>query len=196
MHFTFLGNSSWFLLTIGTLNWYIYFLAFVGIIPEHYWPFKQFWLVLNSRIVSQIDVTLQQYQTRHSYHMFSRCDCPLLAQHSTDRTVGELCADFPVNDFCKLVCFMDMARNQNILWAPESERCPLKIHISIQCVRHNSCNPIYLTGVSNPPPLRRYICPSYAHARAEVIVYATLHPSGNRSLYCTTPCILSANGKR
>ena len=41
-------------------------------------------------------------------------------------TVGQWTALFPVDDFCKLVCLMDMGRSQNLLCVPESESCPLK----------------------------------------------------------------------
>ena len=52
--------------------------------------------------------------------------CPFVALRSTDMTVGESRADFPVDYFCKLVRLMDTGRSQNLLFVPESESCPLK----------------------------------------------------------------------
>ena len=52
---------------------------------------------------------------------------PFVALRSTGMTVGELKAGFPVDEFCKLVRFMDTGRSQYLLCVPESESCPLKI---------------------------------------------------------------------
>ena len=47
-------------------------------------------------------------------------DCPFVAR-STDMTVEDSKACFPVDDVCKLVCLMDTGRSQNLLCVPESE---------------------------------------------------------------------------
>ena len=52
-----------------------------------------------------------------------------------DRTVGSSCADFPVDDFCKLVRLMDTGRNQNLLCVLESESCPLIIRAYFDAIR-------------------------------------------------------------
>ena len=58
-----------------------------------------------------------------------------LVLFSTERTIGGLCADVPVDDFCKLVRLMDTGRRQNLLFAPESESCPLKIRTYFDTIR-------------------------------------------------------------
>ena len=65
----------------------------------------------------------------------SRGNCPLVALHSPDMTVGQSKAGFPVDDFCKLVSLMDTRRIQNLLCVPELERCPLKIGAYFNTIR-------------------------------------------------------------
>ena len=69
------------------------------------------------------------------YPYASRGDCPFVALRSTDMTVGDSKAGFPVNDFCKLVRLMDTGRNQNLLCVPESGSCPLKIRAYFDTMR-------------------------------------------------------------
>ena len=65
----------------------------------------------------------------------SRGDCPFVALRSTNMTVGDSKAGLPVDDFCKLVRLMDMARSQNLLSVPESDSCPLKIQAYFDTIR-------------------------------------------------------------
>ena len=65
----------------------------------------------------------------------SRGDCPFVALRSTDMTVGDSLATFPVDDFCKLVRLMDTGRSPNLLCVPESESCPLKIRAYFDPIR-------------------------------------------------------------
>ena len=67
--------------------------------------------------------------------MASRGDCPFVALRSTDMTGRDSKAVFPVEDFCKLVRLMDTGRIQNLLCAPESESCPLKIRAYFDTIR-------------------------------------------------------------
>ena len=62
-------------------------------------------------------------------------DCPFIALRSTDMTVGQSKADYPVGDLCKLVRLMDAGRRQNLLYVPESESRPLKIRAYFDTIR-------------------------------------------------------------
>ena len=72
---------------------------------------------------------------QHRREYISRGDCPFVALRSTDMTVGESSAGFPVDDFCKLVRLVDTGRIQNLLCVPESESCPLKIRACFDTIR-------------------------------------------------------------
>ena len=66
-------------------------------------------------------------------YQISRGDCSAL--RSTDMTVGDSKAGYPVDEFCTLVRLMDTGRSQNLLCVPESESCPRKIRAYFDTIR-------------------------------------------------------------
>ena len=97
----------------------------------------------------------QMVGMNYQFSFWKNPNVPLLCNvPMTGQSVGGI----PVDDFCKLVCLMDMRCKQNLLVALESESCPAKIMDIFQydMLSIKAVNLIYLTGVSNPPLLRHY----------------------------------------
>ena len=107
----------------------------------------------------------------------SWCDCPFVVLRSTGRTVSGSRAYLKGAHFCRYVRLTDTGRSKAyFMFQNQNAVLHTHGHISMQSVKHKTCNPTYFTGV--------IVCATGA----------TGHQSGYWSLYCIASLILSATG--
>ena len=147
-------------------------------------PCRVSWGLLNAMYFEGYQICILRV-TIVGYRTPSRATVPLLRYAPLTWQSGGEC-QLSLWIFCKLVRLMDTGRNQNLLCVPESESCPLKYgHISMQSVKHKRS--YWRVKTTATPVLHMAAVRSRLlrpHARADVIVCAKHHQSGDRSLYC------------